>query len=111
MRVCDTWRVASRPFRLDPARLGNLDRETRELQSACASSTRALPPTLLNRRAREPPSHTVRRRRPLAHFEACVDPTSSSLCDAVDWQFFFNASELKGECPSILKTSGGSRAL
>jgi 5-methyltetrahydrofolate--homocysteine methyltransferase len=92
---------------LDPARLDEFDRENRELQE----------------RLRE--QHAERDRKPLLALEAAranrhrvsfadlsappftgarlVEPDLVTVCNFVDWQFFFHAWELKGKFPAILE--------
>jgi 5-methyltetrahydrofolate--homocysteine methyltransferase len=92
---------------LDPARAGEFDRENRELQD----------------RLRE--QHAERDRKPLLPIEAAranrhrvsfdsvaappftgarlVEPDLVTVCNFVDWQFFFHAWELKGKFPAILE--------
>jgi 5-methyltetrahydrofolate--homocysteine methyltransferase len=92
---------------LDPGRLDEFDRENRELQE----------------RLRE--QHAERDRKPLLSLEAAranrhrvsfadlptppftgtrlVAPDLVTVCNFVDWQFFFHAWELKGKFPAILE--------
>ena len=92
---------------LDPARVGDFDRENRELQE----------------RLRE--QHAERDRKPLLPLDAAranphrvsfddvspppftgvrpVEPELETIAPYIDWQFFFHAWELKGKFPSILE--------
>jgi 5-methyltetrahydrofolate--homocysteine methyltransferase len=110
VHVLDASRVvAAVSSLLDPARLGGFDRENRELQE----------------RLRE--QHAARDRKPLLPIEAArenrhrvpvddlpeppftgprlVEPELVTVCNFVDWQFFFHAWELKGKFPAILERS------
>jgi 5-methyltetrahydrofolate--homocysteine methyltransferase len=92
---------------LDPARIDEFDRENRELQERLRSQ------------------HAERDRKPLLPLEAArenrqrvsfddlaappftgvrpVEPDLVTVCNFVDWQFFFHAWELKGRFPAILE--------
>jgi 5-methyltetrahydrofolate--homocysteine methyltransferase len=108
VHVLDASRVvATVSGLLDPARAAEVDRENRELQE----------------RLRE--QHAERERRPLLPIEAAranrhrvsfdelapppftaahpVEPELVTVCNFVDWQFFFHAWELKGKFPAILE--------
>jgi 5-methyltetrahydrofolate--homocysteine methyltransferase len=108
LHVLDASRVVGTVSALlDPGRVGELDRENRELQE----------------RLRE--QHAERSRKPLLKLEAAranchrvsfedltappfvgarlVEPELLTLCSFVDWQFFFHAWELKGRFPAILE--------
>jgi 5-methyltetrahydrofolate--homocysteine methyltransferase len=108
MHILDASRVvAAVSGLLDPARLGDLDRENRELQERLREqhSERSRKPLLSIDDAR-----ANRHRVPFDDVAAppfegvrLVEPDLLSLCDVIDWQFFFNAWELKGKFPSILE--------
>ena len=108
VHVLDASRVvATVSSLLDPGRVGDFDRENRELQE----------------RLRE--QHAERDRKPLLPIEAAranaqpvsfddvasppftgprvVEPGLETLARFVDWQFFFHAWELKGKFPAILE--------
>jgi 5-methyltetrahydrofolate--homocysteine methyltransferase len=108
VHVLDASRVVGTVSKLlDPARAAELDRENRELQE----------------RLRE--QHAERTRKPLLSIEASrsnahrvsfedissppfegarlVEPDLVTVCNFVDWQFFFHAWELKGKFPAILE--------
>jgi 5-methyltetrahydrofolate--homocysteine methyltransferase len=108
VHVLDASRVVATVSNLlDPARAGEFDRENRELQE----------------RLRE--QHAERGRKPLLSIEAArakahrvsfedvspppfegvrlVEPDLVTVCNFVDWQFFFHAWELKGKFPAILE--------
>jgi 5-methyltetrahydrofolate--homocysteine methyltransferase len=108
VHVLDASRVVATVSKLlDPARAGDLDRENRELQE----------------RLRE--RHAEQARKPLLSIEAAranahrvsfedvspppfegarlVEPDLVTVCNFVDWQFFFHAWELKGKFPAILE--------
>ena len=108
VHVLDASRVvATVSSLLDPGRVGDFDRENRELQE----------------RLRE--QHAERDRKPLLPIEAAranaqrvsfddlapppftgvrvVEPDLETLARFVDWQFFFHAWELKGKFPAILE--------
>jgi 5-methyltetrahydrofolate--homocysteine methyltransferase len=108
VHVLDASRVvATVSSLLDPGRADVLDRENRELQE----------------RLRE--QHAERTRRPLLPLEAAranrhrvsfedvprppfegarpVEPDLVTVCNFIDWQFFFHAWELKGKFPAILE--------
>jgi 5-methyltetrahydrofolate--homocysteine methyltransferase len=108
VHVLDASRVvATVSSLLDPARLGEFDRENRTLQE----------------RLRE--QHAERDRKPLLSIAAAranahrvsfdglatppftgvrlVEPDLETLTRFVDWQFFFHAWELKGKFPAILE--------
>jgi 5-methyltetrahydrofolate--homocysteine methyltransferase len=107
LHVLDASRVvATVSGLLDPARQGDLDRENRELQERLREqhSERSRKPQLSLDAAR-----ANRHRVPFddvaaAPFEGVrlVEPDLESLAGVIDWQFFFNAWELKGKFPSIL---------
>ncbi len=108
VHVIDASRVvATVSSLLDPGRIGEFDRENRELQDRLRTQ------------------HAERDRKPLLTIEAAranrqavsfddlpappftgtriVEPSLASVCSFVDWQFLFHAWELKGKFPAILE--------
>jgi len=92
---------------LDPARAEDLDRENRELQVRLRDqhADRTRKPLL--------PLEAARANRHRVSFEdvshppfegaRLVEPDLVTVCNFVDWQFFFHAWELKGKFPAILE--------
>ena len=117
VHVLDASRVvATVSSLLDPARVGEFDRENRELQERlreqhaetrpqAAAADRA--PRVRTRNAS--PSPTCPRRR--SPGTRIVEPDLETLRAFVDWQFFFHAWELKGKFPAILERPEAKRAL
>jgi 5-methyltetrahydrofolate--homocysteine methyltransferase len=91
---------------LDPARIDEFDRENRELQERLREQHAE--------RDRKPllPLAAARANRQRVSFEdlavppftgvRTVEPDLVTVCNFVDWQFFFHAWELKGKFPAIL---------
>jgi 5-methyltetrahydrofolate--homocysteine methyltransferase len=108
VHVLDASRVVATVSNLlDPARAGELDRENRELQERLREqhAERARKPLLSIEAARANPHRVSFEDLPPPPFEGArlVEPDLVTVCDFVDWQFFFHAWELKGKFPAILE--------
>jgi 5-methyltetrahydrofolate--homocysteine methyltransferase len=108
VHVLDATRVVATVSNLlDPARAEELDRENRDLQERLREQHAE--------RTRKPllPIDAARANRHRVSFEGLaappfegarlVEPDLVTVCNFVDWQFFFHAWELKGKFPAILQ--------
>lgn len=91
---------------LDPTRQPEFDRENRELQERLREqhAERDRKPLLPIAAARENRQQLSFDALPAPPFTGTrtVEPDLGTLCEFVDWQFFFHAWELKGKFPAIL---------
>jgi 5-methyltetrahydrofolate--homocysteine methyltransferase len=92
---------------LDPARLGEFDRENRELQDRLRDqyAERDRKPLLPLEAARANRHRVSFADLPAPPFVGtrAVAPDLATLREFIDWQFFFHAWELKGRFPAILE--------
>ena len=91
---------------LDPARIDEFDRENRELQERlrvqhAERDRKPLLPLEAARANRQRVSFDDLAVPPFTGVRA-VEPDLVTVCNFVDWQFFFHAWELKGKFPAIL---------
>ncbi len=91
---------------LDPARIDEFDRENRELQERLRAQhaerdRKPLLPLAAARANRQRVSFDELAVPPFTGVRT-VDPDLVTVCNFVDWQFFFHAWELKGKFPAIL---------
>ena len=107
VHVLDASRVvATVASLLDPGRVGEFDRENRELQERLRvqHAERVRKPLLPIVAARANPQRVSFADLPAPPFTGTriVEPDLETLTRFVDWQFFFHAWELKGKFPAIL---------
>ena len=107
VHVLDASRVvATVSSLLDPGRVGEFDRENRELQERLREqhAERDRKPLLPIAAARANPQRVSFADLPAPPFTGTriVEPDLETLTRFVDWQFFFHAWELKGKFPAIL---------
>jgi 5-methyltetrahydrofolate--homocysteine methyltransferase len=107
VHVLDASRVvATVSSLLDPGRIGDFDRENRELQERLRAqhAERDRKPLLPIAAARVNPQRVSFADLPQPPFTGTriVEPDLPTLVPFVDWQFFFHAWELKGKFPAIL---------
>jgi 5-methyltetrahydrofolate--homocysteine methyltransferase len=108
VHVLDASRVVATVSRLlDPQRLGEFDRENRELQERLREqhAERDRKPLLSIAAARANAHRVSFDGLPVPPFTRTrpVEPDPETLIRFVDWQFFFHAWELKGKFPAILE--------
>jgi 5-methyltetrahydrofolate--homocysteine methyltransferase len=108
LHVLDASRVVGTVSSLlDPARSGELDRENRELQDRLREqhAERSRKPLLSIEAARANCHRVSFEDLPSPPFEGArlVEPDLVTVCNFIDWQFFFHAWELKGKFPAILE--------
>jgi 5-methyltetrahydrofolate--homocysteine methyltransferase len=107
VHVLDASRVvATVSSLLDRGRIGDFDRENRELQERLRAqhAERDRKPLLPIAAARANPQRVSLADLPGPPFTGTrlVEPDLATLTRFVDWQFFFHAWELKGKFPAIL---------
>jgi 5-methyltetrahydrofolate--homocysteine methyltransferase len=107
VHVLDASRVvATVSSLLDPGRIGDFDRENRELQDRLRAqhAERDRKPLLSIAAARANPQRVSFADLAAPPFTGTriVEPDLETLTRFVDWQFFFHAWELKGKFPAIL---------
>ncbi len=108
VHVLDASRVvAAVSSLLDPGRLGDFDRENRELQERLRvqHADRERKPLLPLAAARENRQRVPFFDLPAPPFTGArlVEPDLGTLAEVIDWQFLFHAWELKGRFPAILE--------